>query len=649
MKGYASFGISKPVSFEFIPYQGVDGDGPVYCATERPCWFTLKPDVPLSERWVRISYETSLIETPQRPMVRFEGDYGTTDQSLPAATFGRQTWIGFVPAGTTTIRVSPRAGTGWFGFRIAMIELLSLARMLAIAASRNIGRAALAVLTTALHMRAAQRINLRVAVTGTPLSRYDSWRKANLRTLDPDGIDAIPIAPQPHIRVLIVSTEVGRADSPLLRSLEQQCYRKYSVATAPPSLSNTDLDVRKAVAADPELLAGLLPGDLIVAIPADWSVEATTLFVVASAAAAEPDSPGFFGDDDERSRDGRHRAPRFRTAYDRLLASVGFYDQVPLFWRVAHLMAKPDIALCPRPLSRILFARGTSTTAKPPIRACSQRGRGEAVHTPLVSIVIPTRNQHRLLAECINAVKASEWPKLEVVIVDNGSDEESARTYLKSLMVDRRFRILRDDGPFNFSRLCNEGANVASGSLLIFLNNDVIARDPSWIRSMAKHALQPETGAVGMKLLFDNGRVQHIGAVGGLTGLVGHIDVGLKLAERGLFERNLLDHRVGAVTGACLMIRRSLFWSLNGFNEGSYPVEYNDIDLCYRLAARGFKNIVVAHRHLTHLESYSRGKTSVNAYPVERRAFARDWGEMIRADPFFHPALSLATHIPQLG
>ncbi len=97
------------------------------------------------------------------------------------------------------------------------------------------------------------------------------------------------------------------------------------------------------------------------------------------------------------------------------------------------------------------------------------------------------------------------------------------------------------------------------------------------------------------------------------------------------------------------MIRRSLFWSVNGFNEASYPIEYNDIDLCYRLAERGFANIVVAHRHVTHLESHSRGKTAVNAYPIERSAFQRDWSAMMRADPHFHPALSLATHIPQLG
>ncbi len=144
----------------------------------------------------------------------------------------------------------------------------------------------------------------------------------------------------------------------------------------------------------------------------------------------------------------------------------------------------------------------------------SQSRLGETGDTPLVSIVIPTRNKHKLLTQCIDAVKASDWPQLEVIVVDNGSDEDATRVYLQDLAVDRRFKILRDDGPFNFSRLCNEGAYVASGALLVFLNNDVIARDPSWIRAMAQHALQPETGAVGMKLLFGNGRIQHIGAVG---------------------------------------------------------------------------------------------------------------------------------------
>lgn len=650
MSGFARFVGPEPVSFELIPYRGVDGDGPVYRATERPCWFTLKTDVPVSGGWVRIVYDTSLLETPERPVVRFEGHHDSTDHVLPAATFGRQSWIGFVPEGTTAVRVSPRSQIGWFGFRVAHVEQVSLARMLALAASRNVGRTALAVLTTALMMWTAQRINLRVAVTGTPLARYDDWRKANLRPIDPNSIDAIPTTRQPHIRVVVVNSGDALAEGPLVQSLQQQRYRHHSIVQAPPSIDDADIDVRQAVAADPELLKGLRSDDLIVAVPSDWCVQPTTLFAVANAAETEPDSPAFYGDDDEVSEDGRHHSPRFRTVYDPLLASTGFYNSIPMFWRVACLTAKPGAGQTPKPLSRILFTRGGSGgRVKRAARSSPPRGLGEARRLPLVSIIIPTRNNHRLLARCIDAVKASDWPEFEVIVVDNGSDEKASLTYLRSLESDRCFKIVRDDGPFNFSRLCNMGAYIAAGALLVFLNNDVIADDPLWIRSMAHHALQPDIGAVGMKLLFGNGRLQHIGAVAGLTGLVGHIDVGLEPSQAGLLERNLLDHRVGAVTGACLMIRRSLFWSQNGFNEEAYPIEYNDIDLCYRLAERGFSNVVVAHRHLTHLESYTRGKTAVNAYPLERRAFARDWNDMIRSDPYFHPALSLATHIPQLG
>lgn len=650
MSGFATFFGPEAVSFQLIPYQGVDGAGPVYRATEPPCWFTLETPVPLSAGWIRISYEASLLEIPQRPVVRFEGRYGMTDHILPAATFGRQSWIGFVPEESTAVRVSPRSQIGWFGFRVTQVERLSLPRMLAIAARRNVGRTALAVLTTVLMMRTAQRINLRVAVTGTPLSRYDAWRNKNLRTIDLDGIDAIPTTRQPQIRVLVVNSGDTPADSPLVQSLQSQGYRHYSVAAASPSLTDADLDVRKAIAADPELLKGLLPDDLIVAVPSDWSIRPTALLALASAAEAQPDSPGFFGDDDERSEDGRHHTPHFRTTYDPLLASTGFYNPMPIFWRVAYLTAKRDTALSPKPLSRILFTRGApGERVTSAVRTSSPSGLRDARHFPLVSIIIPTRNQHRLLARCIDAVKASDWPEFEVIVVDNGSNEAASLSYLRSLETDRSFKVVRDDGPFNFSRLCNEGAHVSSGPLLVFLNNDVIADDPHWIRSMAQHALQPDIGAVGMKLLFRNGRVQHIGAIAGLTGLVGHLDVGLKPSEGGIFARNLHDHRVGAVTGACLMIRRSLFWSQSGFNEASYPIEYNDIDLCYRLAQRGFANVVVAYRHITHLESYSRGKTAVNAYPMERRAFARDWNDMMRSDPYFHPALSLATHIPQLG
>ncbi len=316
MNGFARFIGPKPVSFELIPDQGIDGDGPVYLAREQPCWFTIKPSVPLASGWVRISYEASLIETPERPLVRFTGVHGTTDHVLPAATFGRQSWIGFVPDGTTAIRISPRSRAGWLGFRIVQIEKLSLPYMLMHAASLNIGRAALAFLTTVLFMRTAQRINLRVAVTGTPLARYDSWRRANGRRLELDGIDALPIEARPHIRVVSVTSTMANADSPLLRSLQRQSYRNFSVRPAPPCLNEADLDIQKALAADPNLLAGLMPNDFIVAVPSGWSIEATTLLALAHAAAAEPNCPGFFGDDDARFEDGSYHAPRLRTAYD---------------------------------------------------------------------------------------------------------------------------------------------------------------------------------------------------------------------------------------------------------------------------------------------------------------------------------------------
>ena len=97
------------------------------------------------------------------------------------------------------------------------------------------------------------------------------------------------------------------------------------------------------------------------------------------------------------------------------------------------------------------------------------------------------------------------------------------------------------------------------------------------------------------------------------------------------------------------MIRRKLFWEAGGFDETGFPIEYNDIDLCYRLRGQGYENVVVADRSIVHLESRSRGKTPVKAYEIERDAFVQRWSRMIRNDPYFHPGLSLATHIPQLG
>lgn len=642
--------IRAPVSFRLRAEQDIEGKGPTWHATGPSPWFEIDTDENLSGRWVRLTWESSLVERPERPLIRFEGEAGAIDHVLPAAMFGRQAWIGYVPPKTRRVFFSPRISAGAFGFALTGFERLSLVGMLGLAFQRNIGRALLAVLTTIIQMRTAQKINLSVAVRGRPVSRYGEWRQACQRPLDLSGIDAIADLGGPHFRILVTGNDDASGGGALADALKRQSYGNYSIRFLGNTSGLPGHDVAGIITANPDLVAGLSDKDFILVVHPEIEVEPYALLAVAHAAAKAPLAPAFFGDDDEVAPGGEHSNPRFHAGFDPLLARAGYYENVPFFHRLGSLLGT-SADMPPQPLSRVLFSKRTRPRAAPSPQAAKTlmaTGNDDATE-PQISIIIPTRNRFRLLSRCVESVLASNWSNLDIIIVDNGTTERAALDYMTELQRQGRARVIRDDRPFNFSRLSNAGAWLASGSLLVFLNNDIVANDPSWLKAMHAHAIGPGTGAVGIKLLFESGSIQHVGAYAGLTGLVGHVDVGLKADDPGLFRRNTFDHRVGAVTGACLMIRRTLFWEMGGFDEIGFPIEYNDIDLCYRLREKGYENVLVADRSVVHLESRSRGKTPVKAYSIERKAFVERWAVMIRNDPYFHPGLSLATHVPQLG
>lgn len=206
-----------------------------------------------------------------------------------------------------------------------------------------------------------------------------------------------------------------------------------------------------------------------------------------------------------------------------------------------------------------------------------------------------------------------------------------------------RFSVIRSPGPFNFSALCNEGAAAADGDYLVFLNNDTQIVSADWIERLLYFATEPDVGAVGAKLLFPNGRVQHVGVVLGMGGVAGHFGAGLKETDPGWLGRNLSPHEVSAVTAACLMIARRKFEAIGGFDAENLPVDLNDIDLCLRLLEQGYRNICHSEVVLLHRQSASRGGglRLQRVYARERRYFVDRWRRLIRDDPYFNPGLSL--------
>jgi GT2 family glycosyltransferase len=231
------------------------------------------------------------------------------------------------------------------------------------------------------------------------------------------------------------------------------------------------------------------------------------------------------------------------------------------------------------------------------------------------------------------------------VIVDNGSVEPETEAALRKFATQSDVRVLRDAGEFNFSRLNNLAARQARGELLAFVNNDIEATNPGWLREMVSHAVRPAVGAVGARLWYPDGTLQHGGVVLGLGGVGGHAHLRIPRGHPGYFNRAWLQHGCSAVTAACLVMRRQVFEELRGFDEVNLAISFNDIDICLRLRERGLQIIWTPYANLRHHESASRGHDEARARQAQ---FIREatwmqerWGREIWRDPFYNPNLTL--------
>lgn len=272
----------------------------------------------------------------------------------------------------------------------------------------------------------------------------------------------------------------------------------------------------------------------------------------------------------------------------------------------------------------------------------------DVVPTGRVGIVIATKNAEPLLRQCVESVRRTvRSDKADLIIVDHASDEASSMAYLRSLA--GHHQVVRQDRPFNFSRLMNEGVAAASGRTYthwLFLNNDIEAREPGWLDHMLGLAARSDVGVVGATLLYPNRHVQHAGVIVGLRGLAGHYGLGLPAydaadrRESGYQRALVASREVSAVTGACLLIRRDLFEQLGGFDE-ELAVGYGDVDLCLRARSAGYQVLMDGEAVLTHHESYTRGKTAWDPHPDDTRRFFARYADLIATgDPYYSPHLS---------
>ena len=280
-----------------------------------------------------------------------------------------------------------------------------------------------------------------------------------------------------------------------------------------------------------------------------------------------------------------------------------------------------------------------------PVEGGHWRIRYAITSQPLVTIIIPTRNQAPLLKRCIDSVqKKTGYRDYEFLIVDNQSDESESLGYLREL--ERHgIQVLRYTRPFNYSAINNFAAKNARGELLCFLNNDMEVITSEWLEEMVSHALRPEIGAVGAKLYFPDDTLQHIGIILGLGGPAGHVLYKFNGNTGGYYNRARLVCNYSAVTAACMLLRKALFAEAGGFDEKNLPVSYNDVDLCLRIQAAGYRNLFTPFAQFYHHESASRGEDSTDANRArsqrEIEYMWRRWGDLLLHDPGYNPSLSL--------
>jgi len=258
---------------------------------------------------------------------------------------------------------------------------------------------------------------------------------------------------------------------------------------------------------------------------------------------------------------------------------------------------------------------------------------------PIVSLIVPTKNNCKKLISLLSSVfEKTVYPRYELIIVDTGSTDEKLFTTYESLTQKHPVKVINYQGSFNYSKANNLGAHNAKGDLLLFLNDDMQVLNEDWLSELVQWALIDEIGIVGTKLIRPNNTLQHIGIVVGLQNLVGHLYLNAPIDYYGLMGSANWYRNVSALTGACQMMRRSLFEELGGYDE-NYELVFSDIALCLKALKRGYRNLYTPHAALLHHEGASRGYQT----PVEDilRGY-EEMDEILRnGDPYFSPNLTL--------
>ena len=278
-----------------------------------------------------------------------------------------------------------------------------------------------------------------------------------------------------------------------------------------------------------------------------------------------------------------------------------------------------------------------------------QGGQVQFVWQPeeeLVSIIILSCDRANFLKRCIESIlKLTDYPHFEILVIENNSKDAETFRYYEKIRDDPRIRIVEHQQTFNYSEFNNFGASHARGSLLLFLNNDTEVVESGWLAELVRWAQRSEIGMVGAKLLYPNGLIQHAGIVVGLEGHAQHIFAGLNEGYSGIYGSEGWYRNYSAVTGACMLVRKSVFNQIGGFDP-NYQIAFGDVELCLRVRNAGLRVVYTPFARLVHHE----GMTRANYIPAKDIQYSVGHFQNLvnRGDPFYNPNLSGAVRVPTL-
>ena len=263
----------------------------------------------------------------------------------------------------------------------------------------------------------------------------------------------------------------------------------------------------------------------------------------------------------------------------------------------------------------------------------------------LATIIIPVRDKSELLKACIESIQEqTTTSRYEIIVLDNGSQEEKTKTYFQSLATNTKVRVVAADIPFNWSRLNNIGRSYAHGQVLVFLNNDTEIISPDWLQRLMEYALLPDVATVGPLLLYPDGTIQHAGVVVGMGGWADHVFKGEVVTHYpSPFVSSVLPRNVLANTGACVAIATERFDELGGFDEG-FQICGSDVELGIRAHSRGYFNVYLPTVRLYHLE----GKTRSHHIPAVdfEQSSLKYAPYRLNGDPFYNLNLDSTRSTP---